>query len=128
MKENRLTIQINRPVSLVFAYTIDPHNTPQWIDSLVGENINTAEVDVGTAYVNIDDKGNRGSYVVSRFEKDSIFQLDSTISSYHVRYTYTSLAETETELEYFEWVEEGELESPFAQQTLDKLKSIIESN
>jgi hypothetical protein len=52
--------------------------------------------------------------------------LTSVNSNYRVLYTYTDLG-NKTELEYFEWVEAGELEDPFEQDVLTKLKNVIES-
>lgn len=127
MKENRLTVRIKKPALEVFRFTINPQNTPQWIDSLVGENINTPEVGVGTTYTNINEKGERGEYVVSQFELGKIFTLDSLTSTYHVKYTCTPISESETELEYFEWVDDGELQEPLGQETLNKLKSLLEA-
>lgn len=37
MKMNTLSIVINKPVADVFAFTVDPANTPRWIDGIVEE-------------------------------------------------------------------------------------------
>ncbi len=37
VKDNRIKIQINRPVSEVYAFTLDPKNTPSWIDDSAHE-------------------------------------------------------------------------------------------
>ena len=46
--------------------------------------------------------------------------------NYHVRYTYKKINNNETEMEYFEWMENGELNKPFIIETLKKLKEVLE--
>ena len=46
---------------------------------------------------------------------------------YHVQYTYTAY-ENETEMEYFEWVDMGELEGAFEQKILAHLKQVMETS
>lgn len=127
MKENRLTIKIKKPISEVFNFTITPSNTPVWIDTIVNEQIGSDLIRVGTRYTNQDKEGNINVYEVSQFKDDQIFELKSIPPLYTVRYTYTPISDTETELEYFEWVWGGELKNPFAQANLEKLKNILEA-
>lgn len=37
MKENKLTIFINKPVKEVFEYSLESDNVPKWIDSIKKE-------------------------------------------------------------------------------------------
>lgn len=52
MKINKLTIRIKKPISDVFDFTINPQNTPRWIDFIVEETINGKEIKIGTRYTN----------------------------------------------------------------------------
>lgn len=127
MNSNKLTIRINKPVSEVFDFTINPQNTSRWIDFIVEETINGNEIKVGTRYTNRDKDGNINLYELTQFENNMVFELQSVPPYYTVKYTYTPISETETELEYFEWVESGELSSPFPMSAMQKLKEVLEN-
>ena len=127
MKTNKLTIRINKPVSEIFDFTINPQNTPRWIDFIVEETIDTKEIKLGTRYTNRDKDGKVNLYELTQFENDAIFELQSVPPYYTVKYTYTSISDIETELEYFEWVESGELSSPFPMSAMQKLKEVLEA-
>jgi len=56
-----------------------------------------------------------------------LFTLTDLDENYSVRYTYRKLDENKTEMEYFEWMKNGELSKPFTEDILMKLKSVMES-
>ncbi len=126
MKNCRLIIKINRTASEVFQFTLDPNNTPLWVKSIIKEEVNETPTKVGTIYKNVNKEGVWSEYLVIQYEKDRIFEFVASDKNYHVKYTFTPLTDTTCELEYFEWVENGELEGPFTIQILEKLKSALE--
>ncbi len=125
MKENKLTIKINKPVSKVFERTINPDFTPEWID-FVEEEKAEYPIKFGTVYKNKSKAGVWNEYIVSDFQENKVFELKSTTSPYAVRYTYERISENETELIYHEWMNEGELTEPFEMRHLEKLKEVLE--
>lgn len=52
MKSNKIEIIIQSPVSEVFEYTVNPENTPLWIEEVSRETINTNILKIGTIYSN----------------------------------------------------------------------------
>jgi hypothetical protein len=126
MKENRLKIIINKPSNELFAFYINPENTPLWLDFIVKEETNEFPVKMGTVYRNLNTKGKWFEYKVTIFEKNKVFELSSMDRNYHVRYTHFLIDYNTTELEYFEWVDKGELEEPFTMEILQKLKEVME--
>lgn len=126
MKSNKLAVQIGRPVDEVFDFTINPKNTPYWIESLVKEETSEWPVKVGTVYRNQNEKGEWSEYSVTEIKENEVFEMVSKDKNYHVRYSYRVVDDRICELEYYEWVDKGELEEPFNQDTLKKLKVVIE--
>ena len=128
MKKNKLTIQVNKPVSDGFAFALNPKNTPKWLDSLVAEETNEWPIKVSSIYRNKNKNGKWNEYVVTALEQDKMFEFVSKEDNYHVRYTYTPIDENNFELEYYEWVDTGELNEAFTQDMLEKFKTILESS
>jgi uncharacterized protein YndB with AHSA1/START domain len=124
---NALSVVINKPLSEVFEFTINPDNTPTWISSIVHEEANERPPKPGTIYRNRDTSGHWSEYrVTENYEKDHVFELEKTDGSYTVTYTYTPISGGSTKLEYYEWVPPGKKLEPFAQATLNDLKEVME--
>jgi uncharacterized protein YndB with AHSA1/START domain len=128
MQHNILKIKINKPIDEVYEFTTNPTNTHKWIDSIVAEETNEWPIKLGSIYKNTDRQDVQNEYTVIELVPNQYFALKSKDGNYFVRYTYTILSKHITELEYHEWVFKGGLENPFQQETLEKLKSVIEQN
>jgi hypothetical protein len=127
MRSIKLTVQIGKPVAEVFEFVINPASTPKWIDGIKKEVANEWPVKLGTIYRNRGSTDKWSEYEVTILKKNSVFMLSSLNTPYHVKYTLQPIRGG-TELEYFEWVDDGELEKPFTKDILDKLKNLLEGN
>ncbi len=128
MQENKITIIINKPIEEVFEFTTNPKNTHLWIPSISEEVAEEYPPKIGTQYKNRGDNSDWDFYKVVDFQENKIFTLTDLDGNYHVRYTYCKLSDSQTEMEYFEWMENGELSNPFTEDIIQKLKSVMESN
>ena len=125
MDKNKIKIIIERPIAEVFEFTVNPKNTSLWISHIKQELSDNYPPNVGTIYKNTGDFEKWDFYIVEEFEKNKVFTLRDKDSNYHVRYTYKKLGDNKTEMTYFEWVEKGELKSPFTLKVLERLKEVV---
>jgi uncharacterized protein YndB with AHSA1/START domain len=128
MQENKITILINKPIEEVFEFTTNPKNTHLWIPSIVEEVAEEYPPKIGTQYKNKGNDSDWDFYKVIEFQNNKIFTLSDLENNYHVKYTYRKINDTQTEMEYFEWMTGGELNNPFTDDILQKLKSVMEFN
>lgn len=126
MKENKLTIFINKPVKEVFEYSLESNNVPKWINSIKEEIPEERPVKLGTKLRNIGvDSQEWNKYEVIDFHPPRTFTLKKLNGDYFVKYTCTE-KDNGTEFEYFEWAEYGELDGLMEMSALELLKELIE--
>ena len=126
MKENKITVTIGKPIDEVFEFTTNPQNTHVWIPSISEEVADEYPPKINTEYRNRGDNSNWNKYKVVDFEKNKVFILFNLEDKYFVKYTYHKLDDNKTEMEYFEWMIDGELSNPFTEDIFGNLKKVME--
>jgi uncharacterized protein YndB with AHSA1/START domain len=132
MKDCKLTVTISKPVEEVFAFTIDPKNTPKWVASIVAEQTNEWPVKLGTIYRNQRQNGEWSDYEITEFETNKAFVMRQKNDSFHVGYAFTPASDgAATMLEYRVWTDKGELPDSLTTDALndilEKLKQAVEA-
>jgi len=125
MRENKITVVIDKPIDKVFEFTINPQNTHLWIPSISVEVADEYPPKINTRYKNRGESDNWDEYKVVDIKKNEVFILSDLDENYFVKYTYRKLDDNKTEMEYFEWMTNGELSKPFTESILGNLKKII---
>ncbi len=126
MKANKLVIKINKSVSEVFKFTTTPPNSVKWIPGVVSEETNDWPIKKGTIYKLKDESGKYSEVIVLALKVGKSIEWIAKDGNYHCQYNYKAIDKNHSILEYLEWVDSGEIESPFTQDVLEKLKSVIE--
>src|SRR5512133_1856522 len=128
MKDVKLAVTINRPIRQVFDFTINPENTPKWIDGVVKERASETPAKLGTVYKSQGRDGSWRELEITGFERGTTFTMDEKDNGIHVKYTFKPLGDNQCELEYYVWADNGDLREPFTQDNLQgilqKLKNV----
>lgn len=127
MPKKSYTVTINKPAHEAFLASLNPKNTPFWIDGLVEEQASQFPPKLGTTYRNRGQTGDWTEYTITAFEQDKTFTLSRKDGSYHVKYDFKTLPSGHTEFTYTEWEDSGKLENPLPESAINKLKELIES-
>ena len=128
MKENKLTIFIDKPVKEVFEYSLESNNVPKWINSIKEKIPEERPVKLGTKLRNIGvDSEEWNKYEMIDFQPPRTFTLKRLNGDYFVKYTCTE-KDNGTEFEYFEWAEYRELDGLMEISALELLKELIEKD
>lgn len=126
MKDNKLTIFIDKPINEVFEYSLESNNVPKWITSIKEEIPSERPVKLGTKLKNIGVNSDAwNEYEVIDFQPPKTFTLKRLNGDYFVRYTCTE-KDNGTEFEYYEWAEKGNLDDLMGMEALEILKKLIE--
>lgn len=130
MNEVRQTIAIDCSANEAFDFTVDPNNTPKWVEGVVHEETNESPTKLGTVYKNQSTDGSWIELEITAFVPGSMFEMTKKGDSTHVRYTFKPVGDNQCELEYYVRVESGEVSDRFSesniQKILSKLKEVIE--
>ena len=116
---------LDKPIDKVFEFTTNPQNTHLWIPSISVEVSDEYPPKINTRYKNRGESDNWDEYKVVDIKKNEVFILSDLDENYFVKYTYRKLGDNKTEMEYYEWMTNGELSKPFTESILGNLKKII---
>lgn len=106
----------------IFDFTLNPSNTSKWVPSIIEGVSDKFPPEVGTKYKNRGASTDWDWYTIVELTEDKSFTMAAIDGNYHVRYTLTPQGENKTELEYFEWMNDGtDLPAPFTMEPLQIL-------
>ena len=92
---------------------------------MVKEETSEWPIKVGTIYKLTNDKDELSEVTVAGIKSDEYVEWISSDHNYHCRYSLQAI-DGKTVLEYCEWTDQGEIEEPFTQDVLAKLKFVLE--
>ncbi len=124
MDTNKLTIVINKPLTEVFAACVTPPMAKLWVPNIINETTSEWPVKPGTIYTEYKNDNTSFNIIVTEYEENAYIEWQTEDGNYHVRYTFTPIDQSTTQLEY---VETGDVSEPFTQEILEKLKEVIEN-
>jgi hypothetical protein len=125
MNVNKLVITIHRPIASVFAFCITPPKANLWVPGIVNETTSEWPAKVGTIYTEYTNDDTSFTIIVTEYKENDYIEWKTEDDKYHVRYTFTPIDQNTTQLIY---VETGDVDKPFTQEVLEKLKHVVEED
>lgn len=123
MQEVTSTIVIKRPVQAVFAFTLNPENTPKWVDGVVQEQASEVPAKLGTVYRNQGRDGAWGEFIITAFQAGASFVMSKQGDDIDVCYTFRAVDNNWCELEYTVRSNSGTLGERFGEAAIEKILS-----
>jgi hypothetical protein len=124
MSDNKLTVVINKPLAEVFAFCITPPKAKLWVPGIIDETTNEWPAKVGTVYTEYKNDNKSFNIIVTGYKENGYIEWKTENGDYHVRYTFKPIDQNTMQLEY---VETGNVDKPFTQEVLEKLKQVVEN-
>ncbi len=131
-QDNILIIEVHKSAEEIFNFAINPKNTPIWLPAILEEKTSEWPPRVGTIYSQATDLGNgkKGSdaIIITEYIPYTRLAFKSKTSTYRCSYDFEE-KDGVTRLVYTENSGNAAgLESPFSQESLEKLKALIETS
>ena len=126
MRENKITVIIDKPIDEVFEFTTNPKNTHLWIPFISKETSSEYPPKIGTIYKSCRENNSWSEMKVVEFENNKKFVISNFGENLFVKYIYRYLDKNKTELEYSDWMTDKDFDSPITKDVLKNLKKVME--
>ena len=126
MRENKITVIIDKPIDEVFEFTTNPQNTDLWVPFISKETSSEYPPQIGTIYKSCRENNSWSEMKVVEFENNKKFVISDFDENLFVKYFYRYLDKNKTELEYSDWMTDKDFDSPITKDVLKNLKKIME--
>ena len=127
MRENKITVVINKPINEVFEFTTNPKNTHLWVPFISEEISSEYPPKIGTIYRSCRENNSWSEMKVVEFDNNKKFVISDLDENLFVKYVYRDLDENSTELEYSDWMIDKDFHSPLTKDVLEDLKKVMEN-
>lgn len=130
MKRKVLVVEIAALPERVFAFVVNPQNTPKWIPSIIEESVSDLSVKVGSVFsqkfLGENNLPTKNALVVTGFQLNKQLDFHEVNGSYACYYRLDAIP-SGTRFTYIEEAGLGKnLEKPMKLSSLKKLKLLVE--
>lgn len=130
MKRNIIIREINCSIQKVFDFTVNPNNTPLWINTVIEEKTDSKTINLGTRYYQLvklpKGKIEKSCAVITGFVENEFIEFSYIGTTYKCSYSYVS-TEKGTILTYYEEaMKDEDLENFMTESSMDYLKALLD--